>query len=144
MTSCWEEKFVVITKDYVINSGWHEFNNFIDIDKMKPKNDSISIDIRNPGYMKLYRGLIEDTSFSYSANVKYNGEDYSKRKVYFNKDNGFPWYSDPHKASDKYILGKLQQETWYLLSTPNHILHYIYIDKSDSLFVHKRIHMTNI
>ena len=79
---------------------------------------------------------MRDTGFSYSANVKFNGEDYSKRKVYFNRDNGFLWYGNLHESSSaKKILGELQRDTWYFLGGlgEEKTLYYIYLDNLDSL-----------
>ena len=79
-----KEKDVIITKDYVINPNWDRKNNRFDVKEMKPKDGSEKI---NPAVTstKLLNSLIEDEESSYGANVKYNGKDYSKRKVYFNK-----------------------------------------------------------
>lgn len=145
-TGCWDEKNITITKDYVINPNWDEVDNSFAVHRMKLKDSSKTIDINNPTNMELYHSLIEDTSFSYTANVEYNGVDYAKRKVYFNKNNGFLWWGDPHKSSTKKeTLGQLQQETWYLLAGLSQFktLYYIYLDSSDSLHVHKVSGMTN-
>ena len=91
-TGCWDEKNITITKDYVINPNWDEVDNSFAVHRMKLKDSSKTIDINNPTNMELYHSLIEDTSFSYTANVEYNGVDYAKRKVYFNKNNGFLWW----------------------------------------------------
>jgi len=144
--SCWNKKNVTITKDYVINPNWDKVDNSFFVYRMKPKDSSKTIDINNPTNIELYHGLIEDTSFSYTANVEYNGVDYAKRKVYFNKDNGFLWWGDPHKSrSTKKTLGQLQQETWYLLAGLSQFetLYYVYLDSTDSLHVYKVSGMTN-
>jgi hypothetical protein len=141
-----KEKKVTITKDYVINPNWSEADNSFVVHRMKLKDSTQSIDLKDPSEPELYHGLIEDTSFSYTANVKYNGEDYAKRKVYFNRDNGFLWWNDLHKSSStKKILGELQQDTWYLLAGLSQFktLYYVYLDTSDSLHVFKVSTMTN-
>lgn len=146
VSSCSEKK-VTITKDYVINPNWSETNNSFAVYKMKLKDSSKTIDLKDPSEPELYHGLIEDTSFTYTANVEYNGEDYAKRKVYFNRNNGFLWWGDPHKSSStKEILGELQQNTWYLLFGLSQIhttRYYVYLDTSDSLHVFKVSTMTN-
>lgn len=145
-TGCWNERAVTITKDYVINPNWDEVDNSFEVCRMKLKDSSKTIDLKDPADTELENGLIEDTSFSYIGFVEYNGEDYNKRKVYFNKDNGFLWWGDLHKSSStKEILGELQQETWYLLAglSRYRIVYYIYLDTSDSLHVYLVSGMTN-
>lgn len=145
--SDWKEKEVTITKDYVINPNWDEVGNSLVVYRMKIKDSIKTIDLNNPTNTELYNGLIEDKSFSYSANIEHNGEDYAKRKVYFNKDNGFLWcdLNNMHSDCEQKILGKLQQETWYLLAGLSQFktLYYIYLDSSDSLHVYKVSNMTN-
>jgi hypothetical protein len=98
--------------------------------------DSNGLDLKNVSPPELLRKLVKDTSFVYRASVNYNGTKYSERKVYFNRDNGFLWWGDLHKSSStKRILGKLQQDNWYLLGGLSNVktLYYIYIDSLDSL-----------
>jgi hypothetical protein len=78
--------------------------------------------------------LEDDTSFLFVANVKYNGESYSTRKVYFDKDNGFNWWSN--RGESKFnTIGNLQKGNWYKLSDlvtyPFYI--YVYIDSADNV-----------
>jgi len=145
--SDWKEKEVTITKDYVINPNWDEVNNSFVVYRMKLKDSIKTIDPKDPADTELYHGLIEDTNSSFTANVEYNGEDYVKRKVYFNKDNGFLWcdLNNMHSDCERKILGELQQETWYLLAGLSQFktLYYIYLDTSDSLHVFRVSHMTN-
>lgn len=148
-TCCWKEKAVTITKDYVINPNWDEADNSFKVCRMKLNDNSKTFNLKAPSDMDLYYGLIEDTSFSYTTNVKYNGEDYAKRKVYFNKDNGFVWRKppdiDPQRNSEYKTIGEIQQETWYLLAGLSQFrtLYYVYLDTSDSLHVFKVSTMTN-
>lgn len=90
---CKEAK-VTITKDYVINPNWDEVDNSFQVIRMNFKSVNDSINMQKASPPELLKKLMEDTSFSYTANVKYNGEKYSKRKVYFSKDNGFVWWDD--------------------------------------------------
>lgn len=144
-----KEKEVTITKDYVINPNWDEVDNSFAVYRMKLKDSSQIIDLKDPSEPELYHGLIKDTSFSFVTNVEYNGEDYAKRKVYFNRNNGFAWTKSPDIDHDwiKYeTIGELQQETWYLfygLSKIHTTAYYVYIDSSDSLHVFKVSTMTN-
>jgi len=146
--SC-KEKEVIITKDYVINPNWSEGDNSFGVCKMLLKDSSKTIDLKDPAETELYYGLIEDTSFSFVTNVKYDGENFAKRKVYFNRDNGFSWSKSPnldHNWEKYKTVGALQKETWYLLSGLSQIhttMYYVYIDTLDSLHVFKVGTMTN-
>lgn len=141
-----KEKEITITKEYVINPNWNEANNSFAVYRMKLKDSTQIIDLKDPSEPELYHGLIKDTSFAYTANVKYNGENYAKRKVYFNRNNGFSWcnLNNMHSHCEQEILGELQQNTWYLLALSQFkTLHYVYLDTSDSLHVFKVSTMTN-
>ena len=144
-TGCWNEKAITITKDYVINPNWDKVDNSFAVYRMKLKDSTPIIDLKDPSEVELYHRLIADTNFLYRANVKYNGEDYAKRKVYFNRDNGFIWRKNPHSSSGFKTVGELQQETWYLLAGLSQLktLYYVYLDTSDSLHVFKVSTMTN-
>ena len=125
---------VVITKDYVTNPNWDENNNSIFIVRMKLKDTSDILDLGNVNQGVLLEKLIEDTSFSYSADVEYNGESYSKRKVFFNKYNGFLWRKDIYKSS-KVVLGELEKNNWYKFAGLSIIKtkYYVYIDSFDNV-----------
>lgn len=145
----WKEKEVTITKEYVINPNWDKTDNSFTVYRMKLKDSSKTIDIKNATEPELYHGLIKDSNFLYTANVEYNGKDYSKRKVYFDKYNTFVWRRppniDPSRNTTFETIGKLQPETWYLLTGLSKVrtLYYVYLDSSDSLHVHKVSTMTN-
>lgn len=145
----WKGKDVSITKDYVINPNWDKTDNSFAVHRMKLKDSSKAIDLADPTEPELYHGLIKDSSFSYTANVEYNGIDYSKRKVYFDRDNGFEWRRPPDIDQSRNTtcktIGELQPETWYLLTGLSKVrtLYYVYLDSSDSLHVYKVSKMTN-
>lgn len=149
-SSCtyFKENKVVITKEYIINPNWDEVQNYFFLYRMKLKDSTKTIDLRDPSEAELYHGLVKDPDFSFYAKVEYNGENYTKRKVYFNKDNGFLWCrsNQMHSPCNQKILGELQPGTWYLLTGLSKIsttMHYIYIDNLDSLHVFKVSTMTN-
>jgi len=137
---CQEQKEVTITKDYVINPNWDTTNNTFQVVRMSLKDSIDSIKLKDVSPPELLKKLTKDTTFFYTANVKYNGEEYSERKVYFSRNNGFLWWGDLHKSrSTKKVLGELQQESWYLLTglgKPK-TLYYVYIDSLDSLHTFK-------
>jgi hypothetical protein len=134
--SCNERKDITITKNYVINPFWDKADNSFQVVRMKQKNSTDSIYIKNISFSVLLKKLEKDTKFSYIANVKYNGEEYSQRKVYFEKDNGFMWLADVHDPnSGKKILGQLRKKTWYLFIGLDRekTLYYVYLDSTDTI-----------
>jgi len=149
--SCANEKEVTITKDYVINPNWDKVSNSITLERMCLKNCS-SIDYLNAEPSELINKLETDTNFAYSANVKFNGVEYSQRKVFFNKENGFVWRKrpdlDPSRNLTFSTLGELEKETWYFLGGLSNIrtLYYLYTDSDGKLHKYKvsAVHWTNI
>lgn len=139
---------VTITKEYVINPNWNKLSNSFTVYKMTIKDSVNKIDIINPTEQELYYGLIKDVNASYISNVTYNGESYSKRKVYFNKDNGLSWkkMSEIHGSTEYRTIGELKQDTWYLFDGLSQFrsLYYVYVDAADSLHVFKVSTMTNV
>ena len=135
--SCQERREVVITKSYVINPYWDKTANAFRVIKMNSIDSSRRVSLANCSTSDLVKKLEKDTSFAYTGNVRYNGQSYSVRKVYFGRDNGFLWWGNLYKPnSTKTILGELQYETWYLLAglgKPK-TLYYIYLDSLDSLY----------
>lgn len=136
--SCKESKEVIITRDYVINPNWDEIHNSFQVIRLNLKNSRDTINLKKVTQSELLEKLVEDTSFSYTANVNYNGEKYSKRKVYFNRDNGFTWWSSDINSNKK-KLGELQQNTWYLLAglSKYRTIYYVNIDTFDSVHCFK-------
>lgn len=136
LVGCNTEKEVTITKDYVVNPNWDKTANTFSVVKMNLKDNSNSINLKFVSPPELLNKLEKDNSFSYIANVEYNGQKYSERKVYFERNNGFLWWGNLHNPnSTKEILGKLQQETWYLFGglSNTHTLYYAYIDSIGNL-----------
>lgn len=132
-------KKIEITPEYIINEKWDEHANAIEISKQKVKKDSVI----NP-FSTLYNGdlaskLEDDSSFIFFANVKYNGEKYSTRKIYFNKDNGFFWREGylvgKETKSTVNVIGALKKNNWYkfsyLVTHPYYV--YVYIDNTNKV-----------
>ncbi len=138
--SPYDEKDITVTKDYVINPNWDKQNNRFDVKVMKPKEGSASINPENATSLELLNNLIEDEKSSYGANVKYNGKDYSERKVHFNQEDNFVWRKppniDPNRDTTYKTIGALKKETWYLLGGLSKVntLYYIYISSSGKLY----------
>ena len=136
-TSCvlLRTKEVIITKDYVTNPEWSETNNSLRIYKMRLKNGpGVNPEKTSPD--ELLKRFETDTSFASSANVIYNGEKYSQRKVYYNQENNFLWYrlTFDSKVIDtengRNIIGELERDNWYKLSGLSSVktLYYVYIN----------------
>ncbi|RAJ06807.1 hypothetical protein LX64_01934 [Chitinophaga skermanii] len=128
LTGCLKNK-IAITADYIINPNWDEYENSITIQKVKVRKDSTLNPFLKLSQNEILERLEVDTSFCFTGSVKFNGEQYSKRKVYFNKKNNFYWWSENRKKK-KETIGNLEKNTWYqfsgLISYPNYL--YIYID----------------
>ena len=133
----YDEKEVTITKDYVINPNWDKQNNSFQITEMNLKEEvGKNINPMTATSYELLNNLVKDKGQQYFANVTYNGLDYSQRKVYFNRDNGFLWLKDLYDSnSAEKVLGSLKKETWYLLGGLSNVntLYYVYIDSSGKL-----------
>lgn len=127
-------KKIYITSEYIINPNWDYQANAIEITKMKLKKDSEISDLNNLSQEEIIRKLEEDKSFVFVANVKTNGVKYSVRKVYFNKDNGFLWWTSDGSTKEK-VIGNLQKDTWYkfshLVTYPFYV--FVYVDSGNNV-----------
>lgn len=137
---------IEITDEYIINPNWNTEDNSLAIHKMVSKDSTLKVDPNSISGQELFNLLIIDTSFSYRANVHFNGEKYSTRKVYFNKDNNFLWMSNPYDTnSARSILGELSKNTWYRLDglSPSGNMYYLYLDQTGKRYVFAVYAMTN-
>jgi hypothetical protein len=96
--SCSHNPKIEITKEYIINSYWDEYNNAIYIEKMKVMRDSL-LDINSndfnwnlPNHWNITNKLNVDSTFMYSYS---NSKELLPEKVYFNNPNGFYWNFGP-------------------------------------------------
>jgi len=130
-TGCLKKK-IEITANYITNANWDEQANAIKINKLNLKKDSTINPFSDLTQIELLDKLEDDTSFLFVGNIKYNGEQFSKRKVYFDKKNGFFWWSDKGETKTE-TIGNLQKDNWYkfsnLVTYPYYI--YVYIDSSN-------------
>lgn len=132
-------KEVLITKDYVINPNWDELNNTFGVYKMDVKI-GYELNLDNIQPFDLVNKLTVDSSQSFIGMVKYNGETYAGRKVYFNAPNGFMWcqLSNLHAQCQNQVIGNLQENEWYKLiglSRVNSSSYYIHIDSAHTLHI---------
>ena len=133
------EREVTITKDYVINPNWDKQSNRFDIKEMKLREGFENIVPSTATSQELLQKLIEDEESSYGANIKYNGEEYAQRKVYFNRKENFVWRKppavDPNRDTEYDTVGNLKKETWYLFAGLSKVntLYYVYIDSTGKL-----------
>lgn len=140
-----EEKEVTITRDYVINPNWTEQNNSIEIYRMAPKDSTVNINPLSTNYIELSNSLTKDDGYSFVANVDYNGEDYSQRKVYFDKENSFVWRKPPDldlkRENEIKTIGQLELETWYLFGGLSNAgnLYFIYFDSTGNAYRFKKL-----
>jgi len=93
-------KKVVITRRYIINRNWintYDLTNRITIYKLHLADSSRPIIVdsiiwsRNPEYDPL-KTFVRDTCTWFAAHgIPYNGKSFRKRKIYFDRPNGFKW-----------------------------------------------------
>jgi len=148
--SCSQEPKIVITKDYISNKHWdNERNNAILVEKMKVKKGD-ALDATSPDFDKEIRSdwdlndkLEVDSTFYFGYSGLNIKEDKVKLqgKVFFNKDNGFEWYS---ANGNKTIIGSLKNNTWYKFSGLKTIAYYVYIYVDSTGKVHRfNVNMSN-
>ena len=136
--SCSSEPKIVIDKNHITNSYWNNYNNSIQVFKMKVKKDSI-INTNAPNFKdnngwNLFHKLEIDSTFYFG----YNGLNLKKDKpllkgkIHFDKDNGFDWYTADGKKS---VIGSLENNSWYLFNglTTNPFSIIVYIDENGVL-----------
>lgn len=135
--SCSQGQEIVITKDYIDNGYWDEYNRSLLIEKMKIKKDSI-LDIFDPNFKKevpnhwnITNKLVVDSTFVYRNSLLDQKKINFSRRIYFNQRNANDW-NFGHYSIDKQFptIGSLERNTWYkfskLKTRPFYI--YIYID----------------
>jgi hypothetical protein len=101
LTSCYNfsTKKVVITRKYIINPNWSKnlLDNHITIYRLQLADSSRPIIVDsifrsdNPEYDP-FETFVRDTCTWFAAfNIPYNGTSFRKRKIYFDRPNGFKW-----------------------------------------------------
>ncbi len=99
--SMFRVKEVVITRRYIINQNWSNRCgpcNHVTIYKLHLADSSRPIIVdsifcsRNPEYHP-FKTFVRDTCTWFEAsNILYNGTSFRKRKIYFDRPNGFKWF----------------------------------------------------
>ena len=136
ITGC-GNKTIEITSDYIINENWDKQANAIKIQRMRLKKDSV-IDLNNVNQVDIVNRLEEDSTFIYYANAKITpSSTYRDKKFYFNKDNGFYWWTERGNSKIR-ILGNLQKGNWYKFSHLVTYLYYIYVYVDSSNKIHRQ------
>jgi hypothetical protein len=101
LMSCYNfsAKKVVITRKYIINPNWSKnlLDNHITIYRLQLADSSRPIIVdsifrsRDPEYDP-FKTFVRDTCTWFTAfNIPYNGTSFRKRKIYFDRPNGFKW-----------------------------------------------------
>jgi hypothetical protein len=101
LMSCYSAKKVVITRTYIINRNWQNtcaLCNRITISKLHLVDSSRPIIVdsifrsRDPEYDP-FKVFVRDTCtwFFVPYGIPYNGSSFRKRKIYFDRPNGFKW-----------------------------------------------------
>ena len=102
LTSCYNfsTKKVVITRRYIINPNWSNTCgpcNSITIYKLHLADSSRPIIVdsifrsRDPEYDPLKTFVRDTCTWFEASNILYNGTSFRKRKIYFDRPNGFKW-----------------------------------------------------
>ena len=98
--SMFRVKEVVITRRYIINPNWRKNlpNNGVTIYKLHLADSSRPIIVdsifrsRDPEYDPLKVFVRDTCTWFESSNIPYNGTSFRKRKIYFDRPNGFKWW----------------------------------------------------
>lgn len=135
-SGCSLKKETEITSEYIINQNWSKNRgraggNSIQIVKLKVKKDSLISPFKNLDQAELLTKLEHDSTFIYSANIKIGAEEsYSEKKIYFDKDNGFYWWTNFGNSKTK-TIGRLKPNSWYEFTRLKPYPYYIiYIDSA--------------
>ena len=144
-TACSSKK-IEITSEYIINENWNRRDeqalaNSITINRIIVRRDSIMNAFSDLGQTELLSNLEEDSSFMHYTNIRIKeGESYSNKKIYFNRDNGFYWGSNSrHNSADKVkTIGNLQKNNWYKFSYLGTMaVRYIFVYVDSANHVHR-------
>jgi hypothetical protein len=100
LMSCFSTKKVVITRRYIINPNWSNTfspSNRMTIYKLHLADSSRPIIVdsifrsRDPEYDPLKTFVRDTCTWFEVSGIPYNGTSFRKRKIYFDRPNGFKW-----------------------------------------------------
>lgn len=129
LQSCFFEPSITITKDYIVNNYWDQYNHILLIEKMKIKENK-RLDVFDPNFKRntpnhwnIANKLEVDSTFIYR-----NSTSGKTTKIYFNKKNENDW-SFGHFTIEKEVseIGSLKNDTWYKFSNLRTLAYYVYI-----------------
>ena len=147
--SCSQKPKIIITKEYIINKHWNEYNNAIHVEKMKTKNGHV-LSVFSKSFDSIIRSnwdlnnvLQADTTFYFGYSGLNTKKDKIKLKdtVYFNRENGYHWYVNNEKRSK---IGVLENKNWYKFSRLRSTAYYVYIYVDSIGEIHRfNVNMSN-
>src|SRR5688500_11301185 len=86
---------------------------------MRVKQDSSIYPFKGLSQSEVLSKLEDDSTFMFYTNVRLKErESYNKKKLYFDRDNGFNWGKEnrSHEAEKVKTIGNLQKGIWYKFS----------------------------
>jgi hypothetical protein len=130
---------IVLTRTYISNEAWDDYNNQIKVEKMQIR-DSVQI-IRTDlnSISKNFTLLQVESAYIYEYSGFRDKRPNPKGKVYFNKDNGWKWVkvASNYKDNERYTtIGNLQKDQWYRFSNlrgKGGFFIYAYVDQKGDL-----------
>jgi len=132
LISC-ENRKIEVTNEYILNEYWDDYNNAIEIQKMKVIDSSLNIFSKDFRIESNHWNIANKLQIDSTFNCYYSGLNFMKNKpklkgkIYFNKENDLTWIVNGEK---KQIIGNLKNNTWYKFSRlKNGTFHqYIFVD----------------
>ncbi len=137
LSGCLNEK-IEITSEYIKNANWNLkgeklYDNSIQITKLKVRSDSTIDPFTDLSQSEILDKLEADSTFIWVANIIIQkGESYTGKKVFFDKYNGFDWWSPGGDRKSK-IIGKLEKDSWYEISKLSYYYFIVYIDSAEQI-----------
>lgn len=126
-----------------MNENWKkEWSSPVYVEKMQVIQDSIIDPFSDLSQGEILSKLKEDSLSGWYANANVSDRKeaiYRSKKIYFTKDNGFPWKNNI-TGKETSVFGRLETNTWYrfagLVSYAYWV--YVYVDSS------RRLHHFNV
>jgi hypothetical protein len=130
---------IVLTRTYISNEAWDDYNNQIKVEKMQMRDSvqMIRTDLDSIG--KNFTLLQVDSTYIYEYSGFRDKRPNPKGKVYFNRDNGWKWTKVASNYKDNEIhttIGNLEKDQWYKFSNlrgRGGFFIYVYVDVDGEL-----------